>query len=108
MCSLLEPAFLRYPAAFHLAAWEAMCFVPWELNSGVFPESQGLQGAYNKNWVRNTGIATLLMGGAFVYLFNVSRKLEQRSSAPPPALLKNLDAVAQIFGVFFNLCATVV
>jgi hypothetical protein len=48
------------------------------------------------------------MGGAFMYLFNVSRKLEQRSSAPPPALLKNLDGVAQIFGVFFNLCATVV
>jgi len=35
-------------------------------------------------------------------------KARAKVFTPPPALLKNLDGVAQIFGVFFNLCATVV
>ena len=39
---------------------------------------QGMQGAYNKNWQRNTGIAVLAGGLVMTYIFNLSRRLEQR------------------------------
>jgi hypothetical protein len=39
---------------------------------------QGIQGAYNKNWQRNTGLAVLAGGMAIAYIFNLSRRLEQR------------------------------
>jgi hypothetical protein len=39
---------------------------------------QGMQGAYNKNWKRNTGLALAAMGVSVAYVFNLSRRLEQR------------------------------
>jgi hypothetical protein len=39
---------------------------------------QGMQGAYNKNWQRNTGIALVAGGLALAWVFNLSRRLEQR------------------------------
>eukprot|EP00960_Hanusia_phi_P038913 753656-Hanusia_phi.AAC.14 len=61
-------------------------FISYEISSqicmrmGIMLTSplQGIQGASNKNWVRNTGLA---FAGSFVvmaYIFNLSRKLEQR------------------------------
>ena len=43
---------------------------------------QGMQGAYNKNWQRNTGLAVLAGGSVIAYIFNLSRRLEQRPQAP--------------------------
>eukprot|EP00277_Geminigera_cryophila_P033658 CAMPEP_0173119130 /NCGR_PEP_ID=MMETSP1102-20130122/51558_1 /TAXON_ID=49646 /ORGANISM="Geminigera sp., Strain Caron Lab Isolate" /LENGTH=95 /DNA_ID=CAMNT_0014024589 /DNA_START=13 /DNA_END=300 /DNA_ORIENTATION=+ len=42
----------------------------------------GIQGAYNKNWQRNTGLAVLAGGLCIGYIFNLSRRLEQRPQAP--------------------------
>jgi len=39
---------------------------------------QGMQGAYNKNWQRNTGMALVAGGLALAWVFNLSRRLEQR------------------------------
>ncbi|EKX48833.1 hypothetical protein GUITHDRAFT_151701 [Guillardia theta CCMP2712] len=42
----------------------------------------GMQGAHNKNWARNTGIALAASFAFTAYLFNVSRQIEQRPQEP--------------------------
>ena len=48
--------------------------------------TQGMQGAYNKNWQRNTGMALVAGGLALAWVFNLSRRLEQRCPSPRAAL----------------------
>eukprot|EP00292_Cryptomonas_paramecium_P034166 CAMPEP_0113717994 /NCGR_PEP_ID=MMETSP0038_2-20120614/34905_1 /TAXON_ID=2898 /ORGANISM="Cryptomonas paramecium" /LENGTH=94 /DNA_ID=CAMNT_0000645991 /DNA_START=11 /DNA_END=295 /DNA_ORIENTATION=+ /assembly_acc=CAM_ASM_000170 len=42
----------------------------------------GMQGAYSKSWARNTGIAFVGIGVAAYFVFQTSRRLEQRPQAP--------------------------
>jgi len=48
------------------------------LASNVRPREQGLQGAFNKNWARNTGITLVATVGIMSYVWNLSRQLEEK------------------------------